>query len=51
MQLLIVNRFDYETDSFNEDQYNVDGGYNEDLTNMGGHLMQKFTNNIIHFTD
>jgi len=39
-------------DSFNEDQYNVDGGgYNEDLTNMGGHLMQKFTNNIIHFTD
>jgi len=37
-------------DSYNEDQFNVDS-FDEELTGVGGHLMQKFTNNIIHFTD
>lgn len=49
-KLLTFTRFDYELDAFNEDQYNIDN-YDDDVTNIGGHLMQKFTNNIIHFTD
>jgi len=48
--LLVFNRFDYELDAFNEEQYNNDN-YDDDMTSIGGHLMQKFTNNIIHFTD
>jgi len=49
-KLLVFNRFDYELDAFNEEQYNIDN-YDDDMTSIGGHLMQKFTNNIIHFTD
>lgn len=47
---MFFNRFDYELDSYNEDQYN-DNHYDEDVPNVGGHMKQKFTNNIIHFTD
>lgn len=48
--LLFINRFDYEIDPYIENQYNADH-YDEDISNIGGHMMQKFTNNIIHFTD
>ncbi|VVC44119.1 Hypothetical protein CINCED_3A013231 [Cinara cedri] len=45
------DRFDYDLeDPYNADQYNTDN-YDEDMTNIGSHMMQKFTNNIIHFTD
>lgn len=50
MEINNFNRFDYELDPYNEDQYNIDN-FDEDMTSIGGHLMQKFTNNIIHFTD
>lgn len=43
-------RFDYEMDLCNENQFNVDS-FGKEMTDIGGHLMQKFTNNIIHFTD
>lgn len=42
------SRFDYEM--CNEDRFNVDN-FGKEMTDIGGHLMQKFTNNIIHFTD
>ncbi|KAL5237021.1 hypothetical protein ACI65C_004431 [Semiaphis heraclei] len=46
----LEDRFDYELDAFNEEQYNINN-YDDDIKSTGGHLMQKFTNNIIHFTD
>lgn len=44
------SRFDYEMDLCNENQFNADN-FGKEMTDVGGHLMQKFTNNIIHFTD
>lgn len=49
-KLFVIYRFDYELDPYIENQYNADH-YDEDMSNIGGHMMQKFTNNIIHFTD